>query len=235
VLVAKCAGRIKEDDSSVPAPDEHSLTCGNSGEGGQHECSAAPARRRTDRNRSPTAIARGEPRIFQIRRQPALPDHKLAAWSADIKGSEYFSIRVRGWPMARDHDDVVEETDGAGGVERGFEAFFYVKLDETTARCRLAPTSWFRAADDILVYEERISGWFTHIHESASGRFCVIAGGDHETSEQRLIDLCRSGGAAASCARPEEGVQYSIATAAMSCSSHQCDGAIGLQDRHHTA
>ena len=35
-------------------------------------------------------------------------------------------------------------------------------------------------ADDVLVYEEQDAGWFTHIHESASGRFCVIAGGDHE-------------------------------------------------------
>ena len=42
---------------------------------------------------------------------------------------------------------------------------------------------------DTLIYEEQDSGWFTHIHESASGRFCVIAGGDHETSEQRLVDL----------------------------------------------
>ena len=25
------------------------------------------------------------------------PDHRLEAWSADIKGSEYFSIRVRDW------------------------------------------------------------------------------------------------------------------------------------------
>ena len=55
------------------------------------------------------------------------------------------------------------------------------------------------------------SGWFTHIHESTSGRFCVIAGGDHETSEQRLIDLAdpmRQAAAGRGAARA--GVQYSV-------------------------
>jgi oligopeptidase B len=68
--------------------------------------------------------------------------------------------------------------------------FFYVRLDDNhrpmqVYRHRLGTAQ----ADDVLVYEEKDSGWFTHLHESASGRFCVIAGGDHETSEQRLIDL----------------------------------------------
>ena len=66
-------------------------------------------------------------------------------------------------------------------------------------------------ADDVLVYEEQDSGWFTHLHESASGRFCVIAGGDHETSEQRLIDLADPDAPPRLVAAREEGVQYSVA------------------------
>ena len=66
-------------------------------------------------------------------------------------------------------------------------------------------------ADDLLVYEEQDVGWFTHIHESASGRFCVIAGGDHETSEQRLIDLADLEAPPRLVAARERGVQYSIA------------------------
>ena len=55
------------------------------------------------------------------------------------------------------------------------------------------------------------SGWFTHLHESSSGRFCVIAGGDHETSEQRLIDLADPEAPPRLVAAREEGVQYSVA------------------------
>jgi oligopeptidase B len=65
-------------------------------------------------------------------------------------------------------------------------------------------------SDDVLVYEEKDSGWFTHIHESASGRFCVIAGGDHETSEQRLIDLANPDAPLRLVAAREDGVQYSV-------------------------
>jgi oligopeptidase B len=68
-----------------------------------------------------------------------------------------------------------------------------------------------RQADDILIYQEQDSGWFTHLHESTSGRFCVIAGGDHETSEQRLIDLANPEAPPRLMAAREKGVQYSVA------------------------
>ncbi|MGC1563493.1 MAG: S9 family peptidase, partial [Bradyrhizobium sp.] len=65
-------------------------------------------------------------------------------------------------------------------------------------------------SDDVLIYEEKDPGWFTHIHESASGRFCVIAGGDHETSEQRLVDLADPLSPPQLVACREKGVQYSV-------------------------
>ena len=91
-------------------------------------------------------------------------------------------------------------------------SFFYVKLDDNHRpmqvwRHRLGT----KQADDTLVYEEQDSGWFTHLHESSSGRFCVIAGGDHETSEQRLIDLANPEAPPRLVAAREEGVQYSLA------------------------
>ena len=52
-------------------------------------------------------------------------------------------------------------------------------------------------SDDVLVYEEKDTGWFTSIEESASGRFCIIASGNQETSEQWLIDLAQPDAAAA--------------------------------------
>ena len=140
------------------------------------------------------------------------PDHRLQAWSADIKGSEYFSIRVRDWASGADLDDLVEETDGAVVWSADCKSFFYVKLDDNHRpmqvwRHRLGTPQ----ADDVLVYEEQDSGWFTHLHESSSGRFCVIAGGDHETSEQRLIDLADPDAPPRLVAAREEGVQYSVA------------------------
>jgi oligopeptidase B len=211
-LIAEMRGRIKEDDSSVPSPDGAYAYFRKFREGGQHELVS-----RMPRNGGETTVIldgdelAAEEEYFKFGGARHSPDHKLQAWSADIKGSEYFSIRVRDWATGKDHDDLVEETDGGVVWSADSRHFFYVKLDDNHRpmqvwRHRLGT----QQADDVLVYEEQDSGWFTHLHESASGRFCVIAGGDHETSEQRLIDLADLKAPPRLVAAREEGVQYSV-------------------------
>ena len=214
-LVAEMRGRIKEDDSSVPSPDGPFAYFRKFREGGQHEIFARTPRDGGSDRDHPRRRRRWRPshEYFKFGGSRHSPDHKLHAWSADTKGSEYFSIRVRDWADGTDRDDLVEETDG--GVvwsTDGRSASSTSSSTTITARCRSgAIASAPRQADDILVHEEADSGWFTHLHESASGRFCVIAGGDHETSEQRLIDLAHPETPPRLVAAREEGVQYSIA------------------------
>jgi oligopeptidase B len=212
-LVKEMRGRIKEDDSSVPAPDGPYAYLRKFREGGQHEMFG-----RTPRNGGEVEIVldgdalAANHEYFKFGGARHSPDHRLEAWSADIKGSEYFTIRVRDWATRRDRGDLVEQTDGAMVWATDCTSFFYVKLDDNHRpmqvwRHRLGTSQ----ADDILVYEEHDSGWFTHIHESTSGRFCVIAGGDHETSEQRLVDLADPASPPRLVAAREVGVQYSVA------------------------
>ncbi|MGM5052353.1 S9 family peptidase [Tardiphaga sp. 604_B6_N1_1] len=212
-LVAEMRGRIKEDDSSVPSPDGPYAYLRKFREGGQHELFG-----RTPRDGGEaTIILDGDKlaanhKYFKFGGARHSPDHALEAWSADVKGSEYFTIRVRDWATGKDLDDVVEETDGGVVWTLDCKSFFYVKLDDNHRPMQV----WLhrlgtRQADDKLIFEEHDSGWFTHIHESASGRFCVIAGGDHETSEQQLIDLAAPDMPPRLVAKREEGVQYSLA------------------------
>jgi oligopeptidase B len=210
-LVAEMRGRIKEDDSSVPSPDGPHAYFRKFREGGQHEMFGRMPRNGGEGEivLDGDALAAGH-KYFKFGGSRHSPDHKLQAWSADTKGSEYFSIRVRDWATGGDLDEVVEETDGGMVWSKDGKSFFYVKLDDNHRpmqvwRHRLGT----KQADDILIYEEPDSGWFTHLHESSSGRFCVIAGGDHETSEQRLIDLADPDAPARLVAAREEGVQYS--------------------------
>ena len=211
-LVKEMRGRIKEDDSSVPSPDGVYAYLRKFREGGQHEIFG-----RTLRDGGEAEIILDGDELaasheyFKFGGARHSPDHRLEAWSADTKGSEYFSIRVRDWATRKDLDDLVEETDGGVVWNADANAFFYVKLDDNHRpmqvwRHRLGT----QQADDLLVFEEKDPGWFTHIHESASGRYCVIAGGDHETSEQRLIDLADPKAAPRLVAAREEGVQYSV-------------------------
>jgi oligopeptidase B len=212
-LVAEMRGRIKEDDSSVPAPDGPYAYLRKFREGGQHEMFG-----RTPRNGGAIEIVLDGDQLaanhqyFKFGGARHSPDHRLEAWSADIKGSEYFTIRVRDWKNRADLDDVVEETDGAVVWATDCKSFFYVRLDDNHRpmqvwRHRLGTAQ----ADDVLIYEEHDAGWFTHIHESSTSRFGVIAGGDHETSEQRLIDLADPDAPPRLVAAREVGVQYSVA------------------------
>jgi oligopeptidase B len=212
-LVAEMRGRIKEDDSSVPSPDGPYAYLRKFREGGQHELFG-----RSPRDGGAIEIALDGDELaadhdyFKFGGARHSPDHRLEAWSADIKGSEYFSIRVRNWADGSDLADVVEETDGSVVWSADSKAFFYVKLDDNHRPMQVWHHRLGSAqAEDVLVYEEQDSGWFTHIHESTSGRFCVIAGGDHETSEQRLIDLADTDASPRLVARRTAGVQYSVA------------------------
>ncbi|WP_024573813.1 MULTISPECIES: S9 family peptidase [unclassified Afipia] len=213
-LVAEMRGRIKEDDSSVPSPDGPFAYFQKYNEGGQHEQIGRTAR---DGSGEARFIIDGDELAkqtvyFRFGGARHSPDHRLEAWSADVRGSEYFTIRVRGWESGKDSADILEETDGGIVWAADSKSFFYVKLDDNHRPMQVYRHILGTAqSDDALVYEEQDSGWFTHIHESASGRFCVIAGGDHETSEQRLIDLSAPEAPPRLIAKREEGVQYSIA------------------------
>jgi oligopeptidase B len=212
-LVAEMRGRIKEDDSSVPATDGPYAYLRKYREGGQHEQYGRTARDGGEAHiiLDGDALA-ADHTYFKFGGARHSPDHKLQAWSADTNGSEYFSIHVRDWATGGDLPDLVEATDGGVVWTLDSKAFFYVKLDDNHRPMqvwlhRLGTTQ----ADDRLVHEEQDSGWFTHLHESASGRFCVIAGGDHDTSEQQLIDLADTDKPPRLVAAREEGVQYSLA------------------------
>ena len=211
-LVREMRGRIKEDDSSVPSPDGPYAYFRKFREGGQHEMFGRMPRKGGESHivLDGDELAKDHA-YFRFGGSRHSPDHKLQAWSADTNGSEYFSIRVRDWETAKDNDDLVEETDGGVVWSQDCKSFFYVKLDDNHRpmhvwRHRLGT----KQSDDTLIYEEKDPGWFTHLYESTSGRFCVIAGGDHETSEQRLIDLASPDLPPRLVAARETGVQYSI-------------------------
>ncbi|MCB8820094.1 S9 family peptidase [Microvirga rosea] len=189
-LVAEMRGRIKEDDSSVPAPDGPYSYFTRYREGGQH-----PLIGRMRRDGSAETImldgdkeAEGHA-FFDLGGADHSPDHRLMAWSADIKGSEYFTIRVRDLDSGKDLDDVVTRTSGDVVWLGDSSGFYYVELDDNhrpvrVRRHRLGG----RPEEDAVVYEEKDPGFFVKVGATQSNAFVLIEASDHETSEVWLLD-----------------------------------------------
>ncbi|HEX2555826.1 MAG TPA: S9 family peptidase [Microvirga sp.] len=189
-LVKEMRGRIKEDDASVPQADGPFAYFTRYREGGQH-----PLVCRGPRGGGDEAVlldgdreAQGHP-FFDLGDASHSPDHRLMAWSADVKGSEYFTIRVRDLDSGADLADVVPNTGGGIVWAKDNAAFYYVELDENHRPVRVRRHRVGTAADaDAIVYEEADPGFFVNIGATQSDAFAVITASDHETSEAWLID-----------------------------------------------
>jgi oligopeptidase B len=212
-LVREMRGRIKEDDSGVPVPDGPFAYLWRFREGGQHELIGRTKRDGGDERivLDGDALAK-DSGYFKFGGRRHSPDHRLEAWSADLRGSEYFTIRVRSWETGDDLPDILTQASGNVVWGRDSTFFFYVRVDDNhrplqVFRHRLGTSQ----ADDALVYEEKDSGWFTRIEESASGRFCIISGGDHDTSEQHLVDLAHPDAEPRLVEPRRKGIRYDVA------------------------
>ncbi len=212
MLVAEMRARIKEDDSSVPAPDGPFAYFRRFREGGEH-----PSFCRAPREGGEAAILLGGDALaeghdyFSFGAVEHSRDHRLLAWSCDVEGSESYTIRVRDLATGEDGPDRV--TRAAGGIVWSGDgsSFLYVELDDNhrpvrVKRHRLGTDE----SADAIIYEEPEPGWFVSLDRSQSGRFALIGISDHETSEVHLVDLDEAESAPRLVAARETKLRYEV-------------------------
>ncbi|MDQ0469705.1 S9 family peptidase [Labrys wisconsinensis] len=211
-LFAELKGRLKPDDSSVPAPDGPYAYYARFREGGQHRLHC----RRPREGGEETVLLDGDrlaegSAFFQMGGSSHSRDHRHLAWSADAKGSELYEMRVLDAMSGAMLDDIVPDTAGGAVWSADGRCFFYVQVDEHHRALRV-----FRhelgtpAAADALVYEEADTGMFVSLGETQSGRFGLISIHDHETAEVRLLDLAAPEAPPRLVAPREPGVRYEV-------------------------
>lgn len=212
-LFAELKGRIKEDDSSVPAPDGPHAYYSSYVIGAEH-----PRFCRKTRDLSGDeeilidgTIEAGSKPFFDFGGFSISPDHQLLAWSADDKGSEFFRIRIRDLATGKDLKDEIDNTAGGASWAADGRSFLYTQQDE-----HHRPLKIFRhvlgtdTSADSLIYEETDTGFFAGVGKTQSDRFFVIDTHDHETSEAYLIDTATPDAAPRLIAPRQSSVEYDI-------------------------
>lgn len=211
-LFAEMKGRIKEDDSSVPAPDGPYVYYSSYVTGGQHLLFCRKLRdggaehMLIDGNK----LAENQA-YFSLGGVAHSPSHELVAWSADTKGSELYTIRVRKADNLEELSDEIPDTSGGMVWSSDSGSLFYVRLDENHR-----PRQVFRhvlgtpAADDQLVYDEPDVGFYVGLSATQDHRYIVISAHDHQTAEVRLVDAMDPGAPPVLIAKRETEHEYSV-------------------------
>ena len=193
VLFKEMKGRIKADDSSVPAPQGAWLYQTRYKKGSQYPlyvrspAKGGKAQLIVDGN----VEAKGYS-YFDMGSPDLSPDQNLAAYCLDGKGSEFYDIRILDVRTGKYKRDRLKNTSGDVAWASDGKSFFYTLQDE-----HHRPLKTYhhilgtKQADDKLVHHEKDKGLFTSVSATASERFAKISIHDHETSEVFLIDLAK--------------------------------------------
>jgi len=211
-LFAEMKGRIKEDDSGVPAPDGPWAYTQRFVTGSEH-----PRIVRAPRNGGPEqilldgdALSKGQA-YWALEYHRHSPDHRLLGYAVDDTGSEFCKLRVRDLGLGQDLADEIGNASGALIWSQDSKSFYYTQLDDShrslTLHRHILGTP---AAADTLVYAEADQGMFVGVGQTQSGRFVIVQVRDHTQTELRLIDTARAGAAPVLVAARELEHQYSL-------------------------
>jgi oligopeptidase B len=190
-LFKEMKGRIKEDDSTVPAPDGDYCYFISYVTGGQHPRLCREPRAGGDSAilLDGDAMAAGKP-FFSLGATAWSHDHRLLAYAYDDKGSEFFKIKLRDIETGADLADEVPDMEGQPVWDNDGKAFYYTAVDEHRRPLKvLRHRVGTDVTEDELIYREPDSGFFTQAAGSQDRHFLIVSAGDHETAEVHFLDL----------------------------------------------
>ncbi|WP_036490271.1 S9 family peptidase [Pseudovibrio exalbescens] len=214
VLFEEMKGRIKQDDSSVPAPDGPFAYALKYVEGGQHPVFYRVPRTEPDGQQEILLDGDKEAEgkaYFKLASATHSDDHKWLGWAYDDKGSEYFTLKFRDLTTGKDQEEVISNTSGGCVWSADGRYAFYVEMDANHR-----PSKLYRhelgtpPSTATLVYEEKDAGFFMSVGRTQSGRFILIDIHDHETSEVWLIPASDPTAQPTLIAARETGIEYSV-------------------------
>ncbi len=191
-LFEELKGRIKEDDSTVPAPDGHWEYYRRFETGRQYplfcrrpRCGDTGEQVLIDGN----AEAEGE-KFFSVHSAEHSPDHRLLAAAIDRNGSEYCTIEIRNLETGETLQERLADALGDVSFSSDSGTLFYTVLDENHRPCRIMRHAiGADPASDVVMHDESDPAFYVSTGKTESGRFILIDAHDHsDTSQVHAID-----------------------------------------------
>ncbi|MFN3523340.1 MAG: S9 family peptidase [Phenylobacterium sp.] len=210
-LFAEMKGRIKEDDSSVPAPDGPFDYYVRYDAGAEHPVHARRPRGGAGGEQvllDEEAAARGKA-YYHVGAAHHSPDHGLYGWAVDEQGSEYYTLRFRDLATGEDLAHVVESAYGDFAFSPCSKWIFWIWRDENARPAKVFRRP-ARGGEDVLVYEEPDEGMFLGVGVTADDSHLAIHVGNQETTETWLIPASDPTAAPVCVESRQEGVKYDI-------------------------
>ena len=215
-LAAELKARIKEEDSTVPAPDGPWAYYRRFLAGGQYPILCRRPRDATDDTQEQILLdgnreAEGQS-FFAIRGTAHTPDHGLFAFAVDNNGSEYCTVRIKALDTGKLLNDFLENTQGDMAWSSDGRWLFYTLLDDNHRPSKvMRHRVGVEMEPDALIYEEADDRFFLSLDKTQSGRFIRIDAHDHaDTSEVRLIDADNPEQPARLIVQRSTGVTYDV-------------------------
>lgn len=211
-LVKELRGRIREDDSSVPAADGDWAYYSRYREGGQHPILCRRPRDGGDEQILLNGDAEAEGSdYFRLGAAAHSPDHRYLAYAVDRSGAESFTLRVRDLQAGVDLEETIHAARGDIAWANDGLSFLYTVIDdEHRPRWVYRHFLGDPAAADTLVYTEQDPGFFLGVDRTESGRYLLIDSHDHTTSEVHWLPADQPDATPQCIAVRERDVEYSV-------------------------
>ena len=211
-LFEEMKGRIKEDDSSVPQKDGDFLYWTEFEQGKEYRqwyrrpVAGGDAELILDENE----LAEGK-EYFRLGAFSVSQNGRYLAYSFDDNGSERFTARIKDLETGELLPDTIPETLSSLVWVAGDKGLVYGKANANW-RTDNARLHWIgqSAEDDIELYKEEDDGFRVGAGLSAQDDWLVIATGDNETSEVRLVRADDPTGEQIMVKPREKGVEYDV-------------------------
>jgi oligopeptidase B len=213
-LFEEIKSRIQETDTSAPVPIDEWWYVARTEEGLSYpiHCRGRSAATATDHVLLDQNLESAGHDFFDLGAFQVSPDHALLAWSADTRGDEHYTLRIRDTATGDELADELRDTTWAGVAWTADRShLYYVVADAQERPYRvMRHRLGTQQADDVEVFVEPDERFYVGIGATRSRRWIVIHSGSKLSSEDWLIPTAEPD-AAPSCVRPRRAdVEYHV-------------------------